>query len=113
MTAPTPAQEMRGRIDIRGVSKLYHRPGSPPVQALLPVDLPIAPGEFVSLVGPSGCGKTKLMMTICDLLDPTNRTIASDPPRGPGPSTRRAPTPRRPRPSGARRREKTRRCTSR
>ena len=83
MTAPAssaapPAQGTRGRIDIRGASKLYLRPGSPPVQALLPVDLPIAPGEFVSLVGPSGCGKTTLLMMICDLLGATTGTIAVD-----------------------------------
>lgn len=83
MTAPAsaaaaPAQDPRGRIDIRGASKLYLRPGSPPVQALLPVDLPIAPGEFVSLVGPSGCGKTTLLMMICDLLGATTGTIAVD-----------------------------------
>jgi NitT/TauT family transport system ATP-binding protein len=71
-------QEARGGIDIRSVSKLYQRPGSPPVQALLPVNLSIAPGEFVSLVGPSGCGKTTLLMMICDLLAPTTGTLCVD-----------------------------------
>jgi NitT/TauT family transport system ATP-binding protein len=73
-----PAQQGRGSIDIRGVSKLYRRAGSPPVQALLPVNLSIAPGEFVSLVGPSGCGKTTLLMMLCDLLDPTTGTVLID-----------------------------------
>ena len=30
-------------------------------QALLPVDLTIAEGEFVTLLGPSGCGKSTLL----------------------------------------------------
>ncbi|MDE2482933.1 MAG: ATP-binding cassette domain-containing protein [bacterium] len=32
--------------------------------ALGPIDLRIAPGEFVALVGPSGCGKTTLLRTV-------------------------------------------------
>jgi NitT/TauT family transport system ATP-binding protein len=42
-----------------------------PVQALVDVDIVIAPGEFVALIGPSGCGKTTLLRAIADLERPT------------------------------------------
>jgi NitT/TauT family transport system ATP-binding protein len=43
-----------------------------PVQALVDVDIAIAPGEFVALIGPSGCGKTTLLRAIADLERPTS-----------------------------------------
>jgi len=47
-------------VACHGIGKVYaSRTGD--VQALLPVDLAIAPGEFVVLIGPSGCGKTTLL----------------------------------------------------
>ena len=41
-------------------------------QALLPVDLSIAEGEFVTLLGPSGCGKSTLLKMVAGLLEPTD-----------------------------------------
>ena len=41
-------------------------------QALLPVDLNIAEGEFVTLLGPSGCGKSTLLKMIAGMLEPTD-----------------------------------------
>ena len=41
-------------------------------QALLPVDLTIAEGEFVTLLGPSGCGKSTLLKMVAGLLEPTD-----------------------------------------
>ncbi|TEA78761.1 ABC transporter ATP-binding protein [Allopusillimonas ginsengisoli] len=76
--ATGPVKGICGRIDIRDTSKLYQRSGSSPVQALLPVDLSIAPGEFISLVGPSGCGKTTLLMMICGLLSATTGNVTVD-----------------------------------
>lgn len=35
--------------------------------ALLPIDLEIREGEFVSFIGPSGCGKTTLLRIVADL----------------------------------------------
>ena len=54
-------------ITIRGVSKTF---GSGPraTLALAPIDLDIAPGEFVAIVGPSGCGKSTLLRLITGLL---------------------------------------------
>lgn len=40
------------------------------VQALRPLDLEIAPGEFLTLLGPSGSGKSTLLNIIAGFLDP-------------------------------------------
>lgn len=45
------------------------------VQALQPVDLKIAPGEFVTLIGPSGCGKSTLLKMIAGLHAPSDGRI--------------------------------------
>ncbi len=59
-----------------------------PVQALLPVDLEIAQGEFLTLLGPSGSGKTTLLNICAGYLEPTSghlfvgeRDITGLPPR--------------------------------
>jgi NitT/TauT family transport system ATP-binding protein len=41
-------------------------------RALLPVDLAIAEGEFVTLLGPSGCGKSTLLKMVAGLLEPSD-----------------------------------------
>jgi len=45
-------------------------------RALQPVQLRVAPGEFVTLLGPSGCGKSTLLKMIAGLLEPTQGRIA-------------------------------------
>jgi NitT/TauT family transport system ATP-binding protein len=45
-------------------------------QALLPVELQAAQGEFVTLLGPSGCGKSTLLKMIAGLLQPTQGHVA-------------------------------------
>ena len=45
------------------------------VDALVDVDLAVAPGEFVSLIGPSGCGKSTLLRLIANLIEPTSGTV--------------------------------------
>ncbi|WPN49652.1 ABC transporter ATP-binding protein [Pseudomonas sp. P8_241] len=41
-------------------------------QALRPVELSIAEGQFVTLLGPSGCGKSTLLKMIAGLSEPTD-----------------------------------------
>ncbi|GHD10057.1 hypothetical protein GCM10010313_31500 [Streptomyces violarus] len=45
------------------------------VDALGPLDLAVAPGEFVCLVGPSGCGKSTLLRIAAGLLRPSTGTL--------------------------------------
>ncbi|MFI7672876.1 ABC transporter ATP-binding protein [Actinophytocola sp. NPDC049390] len=61
-------------ISVRGVGKTYAASAGP-VQALLPTDLEVKPGEFVVLLGPSGCGKTTLLRMLAGLIPPTEGTI--------------------------------------
>jgi NitT/TauT family transport system ATP-binding protein len=75
MTAPNPTPTLgyyasrsdpgRGAvgIELRGIYKTF----AGNVQALAPIDLTIAPGEFVSILGPSGCGKSTLLRIIAGL----------------------------------------------
>jgi NitT/TauT family transport system ATP-binding protein len=41
-------------------------------QALLPVDLNVRQGEFITLLGPSGCGKSTLLKMVAGLLPPSD-----------------------------------------
>jgi NitT/TauT family transport system ATP-binding protein len=41
-------------------------------QALLPVNLTVQQGEFVTLLGPSGCGKSTLLKMVAGLLPPSD-----------------------------------------
>lgn len=61
-------------LHIRGVSKTFGTRGTS-TQALQPISLEIAPGEFVVIVGPSGCGKSTLLRLIGGLETPTQGTI--------------------------------------
>lgn len=40
-----------------------------------PIDLAVAPGEFITLLGPSGCGKTTTLNAIAGFLAPDEGTI--------------------------------------
>jgi NitT/TauT family transport system ATP-binding protein len=61
-------------LKIEGVSKTFSgRAGL--VNALKPVDVDIAAGEFVCLLGPSGCGKSTLLSIIAGLETPSTGSI--------------------------------------
>ncbi len=59
------------RVQLENVSKVY--PGD--VQAVAPMDLDIAHGEFTVLVGPSGCGKSTTLRMVAGLEEATTGTI--------------------------------------
>ena len=63
-------------VAVRGVCKTFHTGKDTHVDALVGVDLAVAPGEFVSLIGPSGCGKSTLLRLIANLLEPSTGEIS-------------------------------------
>ena len=79
--AATPA-----RISLEGVTKTYVTPRAR-VDALGPVSLEVAEGEFVVFAGPSGCGKTTLLNLIAGFEPPSQGEIRVDGKEvtGPGP----------------------------
>jgi len=61
-------------VSCRALGKVYaSRTGD--VEALSPVDLEIAAGEFVVLIGPSGCGKTTLLRILGGLQQASSGTM--------------------------------------
>lgn len=62
------APETGHAVEVLSAEKTY--PNG--TQALLPVDLKIEEGEFVTLLGPSGCGKSTLLKMVAGLLEPSD-----------------------------------------
>lgn len=65
------------KLLVQGVTKVY-RDGRRSLEALAPIDLTIATGEFVSIIGPSGCGKSTLFNIVAGVEKPTAGLIAID-----------------------------------
>jgi NitT/TauT family transport system ATP-binding protein len=64
-------------LRVEGVSKVFPaRSGS--VEALRPVNVDIAAGEFVCLLGPSGCGKSTLLSIIAGLESASSGKVLAD-----------------------------------
>ena len=55
-------------IEVLSAEKIY----SNGTRALLPVNLTINQGEFVTLLGPSGCGKSTLLKMVAGLVEPSD-----------------------------------------
>ena len=66
--AQAPLPHSTPAVEVLSAEKIY--PNG--TQALLPVDLTIEEGEFVTLLGPSGCGKSTLLKMVAGLLEPTD-----------------------------------------
>jgi putative ABC transport system ATP-binding protein len=61
-------------LALSGVTKTYE--GTPPVHALVDVDLSIEDGELVGIVGPSGSGKSTLLHIMGTLDRATSGTVS-------------------------------------
>ncbi len=89
-TERTVGNDQPGGIPLRieGVSKIFAgRAG--PVEALRPVDVDVAAGEFVCLLGPSGCGKSTLLSIIAGLEATSSGAVWADGRKVRGPGTDR------------------------
>ena len=58
-------------VDLRAADKVFANG----MRGLAPIDLAVAPGEFVTLIGPSGCGKSTLLKLMANLISPTSGTL--------------------------------------
>jgi len=65
------------KLSVQGVTKTY-RDGRKLVEALAPIDLTVADGDFVTLIGPSGCGKSTLFNIVAGVDEPTSGTVTID-----------------------------------
>jgi ABC-type nitrate/sulfonate/bicarbonate transport system ATPase subunit len=65
------------KLVVQGVTKVY-RDGRRLLEALGPIDLTVANGEFVTLIGPSGCGKSTLFNIIAGIDTPSTGLVAID-----------------------------------
>ena len=68
LAPPSPLQAAVPAVEVLSAEKTY--PNG--TRALLPVDLSIAEGEFVTLLGPSGCGKSTLLKMVAGMLEPSD-----------------------------------------
>ena len=67
------------RLLIEGVGRSFPAGrDKPPMPALLPVDLAVADGEFITILGPSGCGKSTLLRIVAGLDRPTTGRVVLD-----------------------------------
>jgi len=83
MIVPTPAGAKP--LTLRGLAKHYATADGRVIEALMPIDLDIAPGEFLVVVGPSGCGKSTMLNVLAGLLPPSagEARVGDEPVRGP------------------------------
>jgi NitT/TauT family transport system ATP-binding protein len=75
-------------LHVKDVSKTFSSKGRI-VEALRPVDLEVATGEFVCFLGPSGCGKSTLLSIIAGLQEPTTGKVWANGKQVKGPGTDR------------------------
>jgi NitT/TauT family transport system ATP-binding protein len=72
------ATRAKGDIRCIDVGKIWAEGTDRALQALVDIDLEVAPGEFVVLLGPSGCGKSTLLYLVSGLETPSSGRIECD-----------------------------------
>src|SRR5947208_1314908 len=65
------------KLVVEGVTRVY-RDGRRLLEALGPIDLTVADGEFVTLIGPSGCGKSTLFNIVAGIDEQSTGLVAID-----------------------------------
>ena len=58
-------------LSLRGLAKSFVTADGRTIEALQPIDLDIASGEFLIVIGPSGCGKSTLLNILAGLTSPS------------------------------------------
>jgi nitrate ABC transporter ATP-binding subunit len=78
-------EQNRPHLAVRRVTKRFVV-GGDEIEALAPVDVTIAEGEFVCLIGASGCGKSTLLRIVAGFEEPTTGEVLvhGRPIEGPG-----------------------------
>ncbi len=61
------------KLDLAGAGRWFDQ-----LQAVAPLDLSVADGEFVAIVGPSGCGKSTLLRMVAGLIPVTEGEICAN-----------------------------------
>lgn len=59
-------------VALNGVSVAYGLTGGGRYEAVQPVDVAVADGEFVAILGPTGCGKSTLLNIAAGLMPPSS-----------------------------------------
>lgn len=72
-----PERRPTARLTVDRLSKRFGA-GPEAVQALEPIDLYVAEGDFVCVVGPSGCGKTTLLNIVAGFETPSTGAAVLD-----------------------------------
>lgn len=62
-------------VELRGVSKVYARPGGGRIEALVDVSFTLGAGELAVLSGPSGAGKSTVLRLLAGEERPTGGTV--------------------------------------
>jgi NitT/TauT family transport system ATP-binding protein len=62
-------------VVVEHTSMVFNQGRSNQVDALVDIDLVVAPRDFIALIGPSGCGKSTLLRLIANLIEPTSGTV--------------------------------------
>ncbi|MWC30157.1 ABC transporter ATP-binding protein [Paenibacillus sp. MMS18-CY102] len=70
--------QSQGRIEIRGLQKVYASAKNNSFEALRDINLTIEENEFLTILGPSGCGKSTLLRIVAGLEDPTGGELSVD-----------------------------------